>query len=414
MDLIEFLKKFLLEEYPHSRIGYALFYFILALFISPIIYLLIIPIIKRLFFPKDDKKAGKSIYEGHFREVEKRRKEELEKLRHYVPLELEIKLAQKGGSGKEKAESVLLKCLKEGENAIIVGDSGAGKTFTFLKLFEELKKEFSDGNSSFIPLFIEMCKFKPVEHINLPSFIQRYIGIDENRFREDKKNYILFLDGLNESPDPNAAFREIMAVFEDMQIFVSTQREEPFFPKDAIYYMLTLGEEEVIRYLSYCSRLGDETSARNFYNTLNRVIQDQIKRPIFLFFLASIYQETGEIPNDLDVLLSRFVDFVCKRTFGEGGLPIGIPLDPFYKEEVLPYIAYSMCKENKRGLNETELRKRFLEVKKDPAQYYDFRTQVCKRYWLIRQSVADESFEFTHELLRDYFATTYVRRNLLQ
>lgn len=433
MDLIEsfkrFSKWFRSLVVPHHPIDYALYIFVVYLILyhfilpkfewsSPIGYGLYIFIACRILYYfvlqkrklDEGKKAEMSIYKGHFDEVDKRRKEELKRLTHYVP----IKLVQKEGNKREEAKSILLRCLNNERNAIIVGDSGAGKTFTFLKLFEELKKEFSDGKSPSIPLFIELYKFNPVEHVDLPAFIQKYIRIDINRFHKDKKNYILFLDGLNESPDPNAAFREIMAVFEDMHIFISTQREEPFFPRDAIYYMLTLGEEEVIRYLSHCSRLGNETSARTFYNTLNRVIQDQTKRPIFLFFLASLYQETGEIPTDLDALLSRFVNFVCKRTFESGGIRIGEPLDPFYEEDVLPYIAYSMCKENKRGLSEPELRRWFLEVQNDLPRYYDFRTQVCKRYWLIRQSVEGESFEFTHELLRNYFATKCIRRNLRQ
>ncbi|MBI5796590.1 MAG: hypothetical protein HZA47_09810 [Planctomycetes bacterium] len=354
----------------------------------------------------------KLVYVSHFNSVEARREEELKRLEYYVPLELEVKLSQKGGGEPGEARSVLLDCLDKKRNAIIIGESGSGKTFTFLKLFGELKERYFNDEISFIPLFIELYKFNPPhEHVNLETLLQQYLVIDVNRFHRDKEKYILFLDGLNESPNPEEAFKEIKAS-QGMQIFLSTQREETFFEDKAFstYYMLPLGEEEVIQYLSYCPRLSDKEKTRTLYQKLDRVLKEQIKRPVFLFFISLLYEETGNIPTSLGVLLSSFTDFLCERKLAKSKIGIGTPFDSTYKRKVLPYMAFSMCKENKRELKETELEKLFEDIiPNDPHDYDKFKKQVCKTYWLIRQSKKAESFEFTHELLRDYFAAVYIK-----
>ena len=354
----------------------------------------------------------KLVYESHFKYVENKREEELERLGHYVNLNLELKLAQKGKDKPEEAIRTLRNCLKEKErkNGIIIGKSGSGKTFTFLKLFKELKDE-----NSYIPLFIELYRFNPpVSHLNFQTFLQEYLGIDTTRFHKDKEKYVLFLDGLNESPNPEGAFTEIKASSAlGGRIFLSTQREEDFLKGFSAYYMCDLGEEEIIQYLSYCPRLGNKENAQTLYLQLDRVLQEQIKRPIFLFSLSLLYEETGNIPISLGTLLSKFVNFICERRIIRDGIRIGQPLTPAYKTKVLPYIAFSMCKENKKELKERELEKLFEDIYPNASPPYDFdnfKEQVLQRYWLIKQSTTEASFEFTHELFRDYFAAVYMKR----
>ncbi len=142
-------------------------------------------------------------YEEYFMTTSRLRQKEFEHLGYWVDLyAIETKLVslQEQDRGRTvKTIDLVNECVKYGKNALIFGESGSGKTFTCLKLFETFKDEYYRIDAALnerIPLFIELSR---IRNDDLVKIIRG--SIDEAQFNRDKSKYIIFLDGLNEMGD---------------------------------------------------------------------------------------------------------------------------------------------------------------------------------------------------------------------
>ena len=138
------------------------------------------------------------VYKSYFDKIRRLRDREFEHLGYWVDLyAIETKLARFRQEDRtrepKKTLDVVSECISQGKNAVIFGDSGSGKTFTCLKLFERFKEEYCTAPNEKIPLFTELSRTRNNE---LAKIIKE--GIDEEKFNQDTEKYIIFLDGLNE------------------------------------------------------------------------------------------------------------------------------------------------------------------------------------------------------------------------
>ncbi|MDI6760943.1 MAG: hypothetical protein QMD05_08950 [Candidatus Brocadiaceae bacterium] len=362
-------------------------------------------------------------YENYFKAVERRREEEFQRLGHYVALPtIETKLAE---PGKEAgwATEVIERCIQNRQNAVISGESGSGKTFTFLKLFHEFKKRYlNDEWPCYIPLFVELYKLKDCSFPDLLNGNYLNEKIDDHRYQRDKSKYIVFLDGLNEAPDSEEAFKDIKTL--SPRTFISTQRKYEFIKESfgPTFQIQPLEPPQVIDYLCRLPELFPSSKeAGRFYDGLDELLKEHIKRPVILFFLVTLYKETQGIPHNLCELFTQFADFVCERRLGG---QISEPISRRYKEEVLPLVAFSMCRRKERTLSSEDLKDIINSKFGVGVDFYDFENQAARRYWLLRERESSSTthgrgptparhekkyFEFTLELLRDYFSARYIK-----
>ncbi|HHT9153717.1 MAG TPA: tetratricopeptide repeat protein, partial [Candidatus Hypogeohydataceae bacterium YC40] len=355
----------------------------------------------------------KVAYENYFKAVSRRREEELLRLGHYAGLPaIDTRLAKTGEKARWATE-VIEESIQKGEKAVISGESGSGKTFTFLKLFETFKEKYLKDESPYIPLFVELYMLKYYNFCELLNGTYLNAKIDDHRYERDKSRYIVFLDGLNESPNPEQAFKDIKTL--SSISFISTQRAYDFLQKASFgptFQIEALDPQQVIDYLcNFKGKFPSRMEAEEFYyKRLDESLKEQVRRPVTLFFLATLYDETGTIPHNLGDLLSRFVDFVCERRLGDVSVQISESIAPRYKEEVLPVVAFRMCQNRERTLTRENLKEIINNEFGQAVDFYDFETHTSRRYWLLKEKKGEREkyFEFTLELLRDYFAARYM------
>lgn len=107
------------------------------------------------------------LYEEYFISISKVRQREFEHLGYWVDLyAIETKLAsleEKDRGKTVKATELIDECVESGRNALVFGQSGSGKTFTSLKLFESLKEKYyfpEEALNERIPLFVELSQIR--------------------------------------------------------------------------------------------------------------------------------------------------------------------------------------------------------------------------------------------------------------
>ncbi|MFN3466490.1 MAG: NACHT domain-containing protein [Candidatus Brocadiales bacterium] len=319
-------------------------------------------------------------------------------------------------TGESKEASEFIKdCIKSGPQInLIIGNSGSGKTFTFLKSFEGLRDDFIDGGTK-IPIFVELYRRA---NCTIKELIMK--DMNENLFKADYVNYVLFLDGMNEGGDIIRCLDEIgrfAARHREAKLFISTQREEGLDKTGIpVYRIKSFSDEQIISYLQ--TSLGySRGEAEGFYQGLYPVLKKEISLPIFLHMLTAplewgIGQEdTGQSsrtpPRNLGELFNNFEEFVC----GERSSPHArSPLDDRFRNRMIPYLAFNMCLKGGLQLTKSEVYEHLKNFKNKESEGFDsddFIKKVTKEYWIAY--LRGDSFRFTHDLLRDYFTARYIK-----
>lgn len=182
------------------------------------------------------------------------------------------------------------------KNVLIFGESGAGKTFTSLKMLDGLKEIYGkkDGTANErIPIFVELSQ---VKNSDLEEFIREYVGVGKKQFDSDKAK-----------------------------------------------------KEDIIEYLAkFENKFESSQVAESFYENLPELIKEFISIPVFLYFMVSIYKkgEPVEIKSPGE-LICKYEDFLSGIRDGEFSRP---DMEDVYRKELIPFIAFNMCQNSETDI----------------------------------------------------------------
>ncbi|MGR3319009.1 MAG: NACHT domain-containing protein, partial [Candidatus Anammoxibacter sp.] len=201
-------------------------------------------------------------YKEYFERIAKLRKDVFAHLGNWVDLyavETRLTKWQEHERGKTaKATDLVDECVRTDKNVLIFGESGAGKTFTCLKLLEGLKEDYGkkeETTNKKIPIFVELSQVKDND---LEEFVRGYVGISKTQFDSDRAKYVIFLDGLNEVGDlkrQKSVFSEIRKFGElnrETRLIVTTQTLSEYHQCSGfeLYEIQPFKKEDVIAYLA--------------------------------------------------------------------------------------------------------------------------------------------------------------------
>jgi tetratricopeptide (TPR) repeat protein len=357
-------------------------------------------------------------YEEYFKTIENRRTREKVDLEKWVPLDV-IKINPHYVYKQVFIKSVdindILKyCVHAGRNVIVFGECNAGKTYTCFKLFSEYRekhKKASPNSDARIPIYVDLSRLNG----NKLDKITRGI-IPETIFNRDRSNYIIFFDGLNESGDitkQQAVLREILNEFSDVDLktrfFVTTQTIDRNFEKfdDFVFYRIQpLSWDSYLMYMRKWDRTFDMDIYQTYYNNLSAEVKKMLKNPAILNIFTSIIKNKSgiKIINPIALFQKYEKSLYKKNNFLQKGL-VGI-----YRKHFLPYLAFMMCKENKRRLEWITFNKfitYFNEEFHSPINSLDVRNTLIYEFNILKFG-DEEKIEFIQQTLKYYYAVRYI------
>ncbi len=361
-------------------------------------------------------------YEKYFWGISELRKREFAYLDYWVNLyAIETKLVslqEQDRGRKVMAVDLVNEYTSLGKNALIFGESGAGKTFTCLRLFEEFKKKYCTAASERIPIFTELSRTRN-------NALDRVIreGIEE-RFNQDKDKYIIFLDGLNEvggREEQERIFGEIDrfgCLNPATRLFVTTQTPEVSYRESGGFELYEIQRFESQDVIEYLVKFGDKScskeEAERFYDSFPDLMKGLISIPVFLYILVSTYDKERPVKvNTPGELLQRFEDFVCgcgSRT------PHRLALNSDYRQRLIPFLSFNMCKNNETTIQLERLNGYIDQYRQATRSYSlneaEIRDEMTRRFNLMKEK--ETGFEFIHQRLRDYFAAVYMKNKDLK
>ena len=362
-------------------------------------------------------------YKEHFEVISRLRQNEFNHLDDWIDLyAIDTRLSRLQEQVREDpviATELINKCVNTGENIIVFGESGSGKTFTCLKLFEAYKENYLHKGASLterIPLLIELSR---TQDKKLEKVIKE--NIDDKQFAKDKNNYIIFLDGLNESgtfEDQKRVFFEIerfSTLNPETRLIVSTQTISEHHLKSGfkLYEIQPFRKEDVIDYLcKFQDKFASKKEAETFYDNLPELIKAFVSIPVFLYLLVSTYEKGKQvIVSTPGELIGQYENFLCGYRKSRP-----LDMDKEYRYRVIPFIAFNMCINNEIDITFN----RFNEYvhmynKETPASINEreVRDVITNRFRLIKRNEKDD-FRFIFQIIRDYFAAIYIKHSKIK
>ncbi|WP_442579977.1 NACHT domain-containing protein [Mesorhizobium sp. ASY16-5R] len=219
-------------------------------------------------------------------------------------------------AGKNITDGDLISSFIEGNNIVINGNGGAGKTFFMRHLWLTI---FSNPGR-FTPIFVELRQLNDLSKIDLRTFVRRTIS-NKKELTEDLFNYFcdggrfaFMLDGFDEIPQEHRdeLQKQILTFsssFKKCPIAVSSRFEERFsgWQNFTIFESSPFSLEQVTTLVKNVPF--DEESKNIFLRKLNisffRQNESFLSNPLLAIMMMMTFRENMEIPRRMNIFYDQ-------------------------------------------------------------------------------------------------------------
>jgi hypothetical protein len=320
--------------------------------------------------------------------------------------------------------------------AILLGESGAGKTTSLWKIAVQAATRLRDGHDDRIPVLLNLREWSLNRRV--PDLLQERFEpfeLESTVLRQALRagKFLVLIDGINEVAQASSGncgydLVKFMADYPDNR-FVVACRSADFGPgmlpmgqgnpplrEPRVYEICRLDRIQVLNYASaYGSRHG--LAIENFLQRLNVGSDDawddktsplQLARiPLYLQIFLDVYKRTGTLPNNRAELLRALVDHILGREEARNQGRI----DRFATELTLGRVAFrSSSSSAALRMQVGYTRELILEalefMRRGAVLNADVTVGELWRHLLsanFLKRVSHHSVEWLHQLLRDYF-----------
>ncbi|MBE2196678.1 MAG: SUMF1/EgtB/PvdO family nonheme iron enzyme [Anaerolinea sp.] len=356
----------------------------------------------------------------------------------------------------------ILSAIREIRRAVLLGEPGAGKTTTLWRLAMEMVETAQRDPTASLPILLRLGKWTDADQ-TLSAFIQGELGALGIHFETllEEKRAALLLDGLNEIPvaqrraGKDTQVQALFKKYPDLTTVVSCREHDytldlgfdrivivPLDPSrilefvtrylgakqgKALFWRLAGGEKiqilwnkwhkagatlemffsapEVPHNISRATNRVEDALWREKVRGNKGSLMTLARNPYLLMMMTDLFQKQGTLPDNQSELFTQFVDELIKR---EGDKMTG------REEELLrslARIAYTMQTRRERAEDSAEgdecSAATSLPLKEArPALISDELLYLAGSASLL--SVSGDSLRFSHQLLQEYFAATYM------
>ncbi|OVE80176.1 hypothetical protein BVY01_00690 [bacterium I07] len=348
------------------------------------------------------------LYLSYYQKVKASLPDKFDLLGHWIKLPA-IKLNYQKNRIDNLYDEIKFK-IDSDSNMLVIGDSGTGKTMLCLKLLKEYIEEFPTFG---IPFYIDCNDIKKqIGYMSLTKAIMEVVGKFEIRI--DSK-YIFLIDGLNVIGRTQGQLEiknEIVKfsnVNKNVKFLVTTQtfdNSNEDFGEFSVFRILKLEKQDVSKYLSTIEIFDTQKTADSFYLSQPIFIKSLFRIPIFLHIISTLLKSDKFIQiSNLAELFEKYISFIC------GSREYHNSMNNLYLNEIIPFLAFNMCKNNQSMLTTKQFNKYIHEYKIN--EYFlsineiDFKDVIITQFKLGRLTIRG-NFTFLFQELQWYFAAIYM------
>lgn len=311
---------------------------------------------------------------------------------------------------------------KTTECKLIVGESGAGKTTLFKQISNNIIFENSIRNNyEFFPIILKFIDLKEsnfrVEDA-IRSYFQKNIFKPLNINVEElliKKNYILFIDALDEIGDKDAKDKalKVVKLFStenpELQIICSSRHSDSLLGvcRNLEFRYFEINGISIQQAESFLGRYFEDDSikCRRIVKSLkdSRILDKLPKTPLTLTLLTSLFDENGyEIPATISDLYKYFIEILLNKNIKESHLDL---LKVGVHRSVLSYIAEYLHSNKIKSISKYDLVIKISMFAKDRGHKYDVNELIDDLVQDINILVENDrgEIEFKHLSFQEYF-----------
>jgi hypothetical protein len=364
-------------------------------------------------------------------------------LEKYTPLlaehrEIETFVVPAEWAHKEQQGIPVVRIPQTARIAIVLGESGAGKTTALWRIIVEYSKAIIEGEKTKIPILISLRGWSTDDHCrDLAQQEFTFIGASESSIENELRagNCLILFDGLNELP-PIETFR--IEAYKDIQRFLVNYSENQFviccrssdyeprlldleqlqqkIPQPRVFEIKRLDRTQVNDYIHRYFKDTPEEAVRLledlsfdrddvWRNTAS--ILHLARIPLYLQLIISEFQHSGELPRSRAQLLSALIHRIIQRE----SVRYAARVDRYAKEKLLGSFAYqAICEGYSLRLPD----RRAQSLLRDEIQYLKQQGLIHAdlTFGLIWQEILSNNFlrvsgsqwvEWLHQLIFDYF-----------
>jgi predicted NACHT family NTPase len=216
-----------------------------------------------------------------------------------------------------KIEDLRKQSIKEKQfQMIIVGDAGMGKSTTM----QYLSYQDACNKSIRLPMYIELKLL--TSELNIKEYICNKFGFDLRQLNEllQQGKATLFLDGLNEIllPIKQGVFIQIKNLIKDYPktfILLSTRPQDykNDFIRVPVFALQRMKDDQINEFLQKNTK--NEKVREQIANAIanNERWKKILSTPLMLYMLIQVVTIEGEIPNDENKIILRFIENLYQR-----------------------------------------------------------------------------------------------------
>ena len=305
---------------------------------------------------------------------------------------------------------------------LIVGESGSGKTTLFKQISNNIIYENSIRNDyEFYPILLKFIDLK-LNEFDVIKSIKNYFKSDNYislNFDVDallkKKNYILFIDALDEIGDKEFKEQALTTIKKfnqenpEIQIVCSSRNSDSLLGTcrelDFKYFevngvSIQQAETFIGRYFA-----GEKSKCERLVKSLkdSRILDKLPKTPLTLTLLTSLFDENGyEIPATISDLYKYFVEILLNKNIKEGHLDL---LKVGVHRSILSFLAEYLHVDKRKSIAKDELNKIIGNFAKERGHSYNVEELVQELVQDINLLVENDrgEIEFKHLSFQEYF-----------
>lgn len=313
-------------------------------------------------------------------------------------------------------ELIELKC-----SGLIIGEPGSGKSTSLKRLTHILARRFLQGNSSFIPVFIELKWFKG----NLEGLIQNTMNLYGLRVESRIKtildsDVIFFLDGFDEANNQETLISQIIALPKNLNSrFIVSSRPSKEIAKlnFPTFFMSPISTEEIVQIAALYLGKEEFDQLENFYGYSGPwgMIREWAN-PLYVWMFCIVLRETGNeawryprgkiLKTLLEDLFLKSYEIPKRRSSPEG-FDVSINIKIKYLCCLANWLltnsdSYFIEFDEAERIYKNIISKEYNEYSKSPISFI---------HELILHGIIEENsgrLSFWHKSVRNYFAARFL------
>ena len=305
---------------------------------------------------------------------------------------------------------------------LIVGESGSGKTTLFKQISNNIIYENSIRNDyEFYPILLKFIDLK-INNFNLKDSILNYfnsenydsLGFDTKELFE-KKNYILFIDALDEIGEKEFKEKALKAVKDfnlenpEIQIICSSRNADSLLGtcRELDFRYFEINGVSIQQAENFISRYfqDEKSKSQRLVKSLkdSRILDKLPKTPLTLTLLTSLFDENGyEIPATISDLYKYFVDILLNKNIKESHLDL---LKVGVHRSILSFIAEFLHTNRRKSITKKDLNEIVSNFAKERGHSYNVEEVIQDLIQNINLLVENDrgEIEFKHLSFQEYF-----------